>query len=93
MKKYIFLVIALLLSVLCVNVFAQTKTYPFEVVKSGKGKQSIIFLPGFASSGDVWNETKANFEKDFTCYTFTMAVLPESNHSQMFRSKIGKPKL
>lgn len=73
MKKYIFLVIALLFSVLCVNVFAQTKTYPFEVVKSGKGKQSIIFLPGFASSGDVWNETKANFEKDFTCYTFTMA--------------------
>ena len=73
MKKYIFLVIALLFSALCLNVFAQTKSYPFEVVKSGKGKQSIVFIPGFASSGDVWNETKANFEKEFTCYTFTMA--------------------
>jgi pimeloyl-ACP methyl ester carboxylesterase len=73
MKKYIFLVIALLFSALCLNVFAQTKPYPFEVVKSGKGKQSIVFIPGFASSGDVWNETKSNFEKDFTCYTFTMA--------------------
>jgi len=85
MKKYIFLVIALLFSALCINVFAQTKTYPFEVVKSGKGKQAIVFIPGFASSGDVWNETKANFEKDFTCYTFTMAgfagVPPQSNAS------------
>ena len=72
MKKYI-LIIALLFSALCFNVFAQTKSSPFEVSKTGKGKQAIIFIPGFASSGDVWNETRANFEKDFTCYTFTMA--------------------
>lgn len=72
MKKYI-LIIALLFSALCLNVFAQTKQYPFEVLKTGKGKQSIIFIPEFASSGNVWNETKAVFEKDFTCYTLTMA--------------------
>ncbi|OAB31275.1 Pimeloyl-ACP methyl ester carboxylesterase [Flavobacterium fryxellicola] len=85
MKKCTFLVITLLFSAVCLNVFAQTKLYPFEVVKSGKGKQSILFIPGFASSGDVWNETKATFEKDFTCYTFTMAgfagVKPQSNPS------------
>jgi pimeloyl-ACP methyl ester carboxylesterase len=84
MKKYI-LIIALLFSALCFNVFGQTKSYPFEVAKTGKGKQAIIFLPGFASSGDVWNETKSNFEKDFTCYTFTMAgfagVKPQPNAS------------
>jgi len=84
MKKYI-LIIALLFSALCVNVFAQTKSYPFEVIKTGKGKQSIIFIPGFASSGEVWNETKAAFEKDFTCYTLTMAgfagVKPKPNPS------------
>ncbi|MDR7209739.1 alpha/beta hydrolase [Flavobacterium piscis] len=72
MKKYI-LITALLFSALCLNVLAQTKSYPFEVNKTGKGKQAIIFIPGFASSADVWNETKANFEKDFTCYTLTMA--------------------
>ncbi|MEO7978343.1 alpha/beta hydrolase [Flavobacterium sp.] len=72
MKKNI-LISTLLFSVLCLNVFAQTKSYPFEVVKTGKGKQAIIFIPGFASSGEVWNETKTNFEKDFTCYTLTMA--------------------
>jgi pimeloyl-ACP methyl ester carboxylesterase len=85
MKKYIFLVIVLLFSALCLNVFGQTKSYPFEITKTGKGKQSIIFLPGFASSGDVWNETKSNFEKEFTCYTFTMAgfagVKPQPNAS------------
>jgi len=85
MKKYIFLVITLLFSALCLNVFGQTKSYPFEVAKTGKGKQTIIFLPGFASSGDVWNETKSNFEKEFTCYTFTMAgfagVKPQLNAS------------
>ncbi|TCN53901.1 alpha/beta hydrolase [Flavobacterium circumlabens] len=85
MKKHIFLVVALLFSALCLNVFAQTKSYPFEVVKSGKGKQSILFIPGFASSGEVWNDTKANFEKSFTCYTLTMAgfagVPPQANAS------------
>lgn len=84
MKKYI-LIIALLFSALCLNVFAQTKQYPFEVAKTGKGKQTILFIPGFASSGDVWNETRTFFEKDFICYTFTMAgfagVKPQPNPS------------
>jgi pimeloyl-ACP methyl ester carboxylesterase len=84
MKKYI-LIIALLFSALCLNVFAQTKQYPFEVSKTGKGKQAIIFIPGFASSGAVWDETKSVFEKDFTCYTLTMAgfagVKPQPNPS------------
>lgn len=73
MKKYTVVIIAFLFSALCLNVFAQSKSYPFKVLKTGKGKQSIIFIPGFASSGEVWNETKAAFEKDFICYTLTMA--------------------
>jgi pimeloyl-ACP methyl ester carboxylesterase len=85
MKKYIILIIALLFSSLYLNVFAQTKKYPFEVSKTGKGKQAIIFIPGFASSAAVWDETKANFEKEYTCYTLTMAgfagVKPEPNPS------------
>ena len=85
MKKYIIVIIAFLFSALCLNVFGQTKSYPFEVLKTGKGKQSIIFIPGFASSGEVWNETKTAFEKDFTCYIFTMAgfagVKPQLNPS------------
>jgi pimeloyl-ACP methyl ester carboxylesterase len=73
MKKYrIFFILMLVFAAAC-NIFGQTKNYPFEVKKSGKGKQSILFIPGFASSGEVWNDTTAKFEKDFTCYTLTMA--------------------
>lgn len=73
MKKITFLLILLLFFAAVCNIFGQEKTYPFEVKKSGKGKQSLILIPGFASSGDVWNETTAKFDKDFTCYTLTMA--------------------
>lgn len=73
MKKLTFLAVILLFLALCANVFGQTKSYPFEIKKTGQGKQSLIFIPGFASSGDVWKETTAKFEKNFTCYTLTMA--------------------
>lgn len=55
------------------SAFAQSNKYPFEVKRTGSGDRSIIFIPGFASSGDVWKETRAQYEKTFTCYTLTMA--------------------
>ena len=66
------MIIMLFFLAIC-NIFGQQTTYPFEVKKTGKGNQSLIFIPGFASSGDVWNETTSKFEKEFTCYTLTMA--------------------
>lgn len=53
--------------------FAQSISHSFDVKVSGKGKESIVFIPGFGCSSEVWNETKINYEKDFTCYTLTMA--------------------
>jgi pimeloyl-ACP methyl ester carboxylesterase len=47
--------------------------YPFKVEKSGVGNQSIIFIPGFASSGEVWDETVKIYNENYTCYTLTMA--------------------
>ncbi len=73
MKKSFYLIIAMLFITLCLNTFGQANQYPFKVNKSGSGSQSIIFIPGFASSSDVWNETKSQYEKQFTCYTLTMA--------------------
>ncbi|UTX46754.1 alpha/beta fold hydrolase [Chryseobacterium sp. MA9] len=73
MKKFTFLLIIMLFFLAICNIFGQEKVYPFEVKKTGKGSQSLLFIPGFASSGDVWNETTAKFEKSFTCYTLTMA--------------------
>lgn len=92
MNKYKIAIILLLFIALCINVFGQNKTYPFEVVKTGNGKQSIVFIPGFASSGDVWNETIPLFEQNFTCYKLTMAgfagVKPQDNPS--FKNWEGK---
>ena len=73
MKKLTFLLIILLFLAAACNIFGQTTSYPFEVKKTGKGNRSLIFIPGFASSGEVWNETTAKFEKNFTCYTLAMA--------------------
>lgn len=64
---------SLFIIILSVNAFGQSNTQDFEVTKSGQGNQSIIFIAGFASSGELWDETKAKYEKDFTCYVLTMA--------------------
>lgn len=71
MKHLIYLGFFILFTI---NFSAQTThDYPFKVEKSGQGKQAIMLIPGFASSGAVWNETKAIYEKNFTCYTLTMS--------------------
>lgn len=48
-------------------------SYSFSVIKSGVGGKSVIFIPGFASSGDVWRETAVELEPHYTCYILTMA--------------------
>lgn len=73
MKQLIKLSILIAFIALVYNVFGQNNSYPFDVKISGKGKQSILFIPGFGCSGEVWNDTKALYEKKYTCYTFTMA--------------------
>lgn len=73
MKKIKQVVTVLFLSILGLSAIGQNKIYPFDVKISGRGKESIILIPGFASSGEVWNDTKAEYEKDYTCYTLTMA--------------------
>ena len=70
-KLKINFVIVLLLFLLN-NSFAQNPDTAMQVIKSGKGQKSIIFIPGFACSGEVWNETKTNLEQNFVCYTLTM---------------------
>lgn len=72
-KKLFILVITLLFIALCINVFGQTANYPFEVKISGKGNQVILLIPGFACSGEVWNDTKVLFEKEYICHALTMA--------------------
>src|SRR5690606_11867113 len=85
MNKYKITIIIFVFTALCVNVFGQTDKYFFEVQKKGQGKQAMIFIPGFACSREVWNETITKFEKEYTCYSLTMAgfagVKPQVNSS------------
>jgi pimeloyl-ACP methyl ester carboxylesterase len=69
MKKA--LLILLVSMVGCSSLFPE-HNYPFDVKISGKGKSTIIFIPGFACSKDVWNETKKVFEKDYKCICLQM---------------------
>lgn len=73
MTNLLKIIVLSIITGLCSKVLAQNNPYFFEVEKSGKGNKSIIFIPGFASSGKVWEETKTEFENKYTCYTLTMA--------------------
>ncbi|MEO8446140.1 MAG: alpha/beta hydrolase [bacterium] len=80
MKKIILLIVVLF-SVNVQTLFCDE--LPLDVKISGTGSRSIIFIPGFSCSGEVWDETVNYFEKDFKCYVLTMpgfaGVKPESS--------------
>ena len=68
MKTIKFLMITFFLfSQLCVQ--AQ---YGFKVEKEGNASKTILFIPGFASSGEVYDETVEKLKDEYTCYQLTM---------------------
>ena len=85
MKQFVSFTIVIIFFALTINAAEQNDNFPFEVKKTGDGIQSLIFIPGFSCSGEVWNETISIFEKDYTCYVLTMAgfagVPPQSDPS------------
>lgn len=48
--------------------FAQS----FSVQRVGNGKQAIILIPGFACSGEVWEQTVDSLQNNYSCYILTM---------------------
>ncbi|WP_218823989.1 alpha/beta fold hydrolase [Sphingobacterium cellulitidis] len=71
LKKIIMAIIVMVFTVTASH--SQSTEYSFKVEKSGTGNQNIIFIPGFASSGDVWNDTRDVLAKNNTCYILTMS--------------------
>ena len=57
---------------LCLVLKCKSQDYHFTVAKAGTGKTNVILLPGFASSGEVWNETVQALKSSCTCYVLTM---------------------
>ena len=54
---------------------AQTPAAPalIDVKAAGTGKPPLVFIPGLASPGSVWDETVAEFSKTNTCYVVNVA--------------------
>lgn len=44
----------------------------FKVEVVGKGKQSMILIPGLTCPGEVWNETVERYKKDYTCHVISL---------------------
>lgn len=51
---------------------ANAGTPSFKVEVSGKGKQSMILIPGLTCPGEVWQETVAHYQKKYTCHVLTL---------------------
>ncbi len=45
---------------------------PFKVIVKGEG-QPILFFPGFACTGDVWDDVAKELSKNYECHIFTFA--------------------
>ena len=71
MKKLTFLIVALFIST---SAFSQENrtSYPFKIEIKGEG-QPVILIPGLACSGEVWNKTVENLEKNYQCHILTLA--------------------
>ena len=66
-KVFLFVVASLLVSVQLV------KANPaFSVTVVGKG-EPVLFFPGFACPGELWQETVAEVSKQYKCHAFTFA--------------------
>lgn len=65
------------------SIYAQDVS--FSIMKAGEGEQTLIFIPGLACPGEVWNETIDELKNNFTCYVLTMpgfaGVAPEADPS------------
>lgn len=75
---------ALAALLLCVSCLA-AEGYSFQVIRQGVGKRTVVFIPGFACSGEVWQETVEAIKDSCTCYVLTMpgfaGVAPEAHPS------------
>lgn len=82
-----------LISFLSITVNAQANnSYGFSIEKTGSG-EPILFFPGLISSGEVWDNTIAQFSNNYECHVFTMpgyaGVPPVETDSYLERWKTG----
>jgi len=60
-----------IVSLLLVSQSAHAKRH-FKVDVVGRGKQSMILIPGLACPGEVWNETVERYQDQYTCHVISL---------------------
>ncbi len=68
------LISILLITFIGLNVFSQKKavTEAFDVEVIGEGKP-LILIPGLSCSGEVWNESVEDLQREYECHILTLA--------------------
>jgi N-formylmaleamate deformylase len=61
-----------LIIILTMNFTTNANNYSFEVSVYGKGKQTLIFIPGLTCPGEVWQETVDQFKHNYTCHVISL---------------------
>ena len=74
---------------LCLGTAAHAQSYSFAVKTYGTGKQTLVFIPGFACSGEVWQETVNALQDRYTCYVLTMLRLKGGRNKSSISSVTG----
>lgn len=66
----------------------------FKVEVTGKGKQSMILIPGLTCPGEVWNETVARYREKYTCHVISLPgfagqpAVETENYLQTMRDEV-----
>lgn len=63
--------IAIFIAILTAISVSSQQKYSFDVRVSGKG-QPIILIPGYSSSGEVWNETVNQLKNNYELHVLTL---------------------
>ncbi|MBX2962733.1 MAG: alpha/beta hydrolase [Cyclobacteriaceae bacterium] len=63
--------IVCLMAFLAMNQHASGTQF-FKVEKTGKGKRHMILIPGLTCAGEVWSETVARYEKQYTLHVISL---------------------
>lgn len=65
-------VIVCIVALFTSSIKSNAGTPSFKVEVTGKGKQSMILIPGLTCPGEVWEETVAHYQKKYTCHVLTL---------------------
>ncbi len=86
-------------ALVCIFIFLAplySQKYSFKVKIEGKGSP-VLFIPGLACSGEVWEETVENLKEKYRCYVFTLPGFAEQpprkaqgNYLQSLQTEIAE---